>query len=76
MEESEVILKSLSDEMKQFEEKKDAVKEDEINENEEEKDDGEKADTKDKSPDLNKFVDQISVSKLIGFQLRISLKTV
>ena len=62
--------------MKQFEEKKDAAKEDEINENEEEKDDGEKADTKDRSPDLNKFIDQISVSKLIGFQLRISLKTV
>ena len=67
MEESEDILKSLGDEMKQFEEKKDAAKEDEINENEEEKDDGEKADTKDKSPDLNKFVDQISVSKLTGF---------
>ena len=65
MDESENILKSLNDEMKQFEEKKDTAKDDEINENDEGiQDDEELTDKKEKSPELNKFVDQISVSKL------------
>ena len=64
MDESENILKSLNDEMKQFEEKKDTAKDDEINENDEGiQDDEELTDKKEKSPELNKFVDQISVSK-------------
>ena len=64
MDESENILKSLNDELKVNEEKKDTKKEGEINENDaEEKDDeGETEDKKDISPDLNKFVDQVSVS--------------
>ena len=68
MDESENILKSLNDEVKEAEEKKDAAKEDEINENDKEKqEDGEIEDKKDKSPDLNKFVDQISVSNVNGW---------
>jgi hypothetical protein len=68
MDESENILKSLNDEMKEAEEKKDAAKEDEINENDKEKqEDGEIEDKKDKSPELNKFVDQISVSNVKGW---------
>jgi phosphopantothenoylcysteine synthetase/decarboxylase len=68
MDESENILKSLNDEMKEAEEKKDVAKEDEINENDKEKqEDGEIEDKKDKSPELNKFVDQISVSNVKGW---------
>ena len=59
MDESENILKSLNDEMEQADEKKDTAKEGEINENDKE----EIEDKKDK--DLNKFVDQISVSNVI-----------
>lgn len=64
MDESENILKSLNDEIRQAEEKKDTGKEDEINENAEEAKEDEDSEKKDKSPDLNKFVDQISVSTL------------
>ena len=62
MDESEDILKSLNDEIKQAEEKKDKDKEDDINENAEEAKEDEDSEKKDKSPDLNKFVGQISVS--------------
>ena len=62
MDESEDILKSLNDQIKQAEEKKDKDKEDDINENAEEPKEDEDSEKKDKSPDLNKFVDQISVS--------------
>lgn len=64
MDESENILKSLNDEIRQAEEKKDTGKEDEINENAEEAKEDEDSEKKDKSRDLNKFVDQISVSTL------------
>lgn len=71
MDESENILKSLDDEIKQkqAEEKKDKGKEDEVNENAEEAREDEDSEKKDKSPDLNKFVDQISVSTLNNCQL-------
>ena len=71
MDESENILKSLDDEIKQkqAEEKKDKGKEDEINENAEEAREDEDTEKKDKSPELNKFVDQISVSTLSNCQL-------
>lgn len=57
MDESESILRSLYHETVEAEEKKDPIRETEINENEKPAD----IEKKDKSSDLNKLVDQISV---------------
>ena len=71
MDESENILNALNDEIKRTEEKKDIAKDAEVNENEEETlpEDIEKEKDK-QSSDLNKFVDQISVSDFMtGFEI-------